>query len=120
MYEMHPALSLKTGCDMNPWDRLYSQVLVDLPGISLVVHVTSCRLYILQPAGHGTRPWDRDRAYLVQLQPAGHGTRPWDRDRAYLVQLLTSFSKNLVVERIWVRKDSEYCGDYVQRKMKWS
>jgi hypothetical protein len=43
------------------------------------------------------------------------------RHRACLVQLfLTSFSENLVVERIWLWEESEYCVHYVRRKMKWS
>jgi hypothetical protein len=41
--------------------------------------------------------------------------------RACLVQLfLTSFSENLAVRRIWLWRESEYRGDYVRRKMKWS
>ena len=41
-------------------------------------------------------------------------------ERVWFSFFLTSFSENLAVERIWLWEESEYCVDYVRRKMKWS
>jgi hypothetical protein len=41
----------------------------------------------------------------------------WDKGHVWFNFFLTSFSENLVVERIWLCRESEYCCDYMRRKM---
>jgi hypothetical protein len=80
------------------------------------------------PSSGARRGPSATRVQALSTVPACDGMGAGDKAASHTADympvwfsfFLTSFSENLAVERIWLWEESEYCVDYVQRKMKWS